>query len=139
MADIRPEHHHSRCPLRTLKVPKWSKCSCGEHGWSPAGAACIPEPGPQPRARPAPPPEAASSGGPVPTHLSRPFFYREKANGVTLAVTYQGSDGLAFVAQPRREATEPYEQYGVVLPRDVARALALRMLASLQDPGSTDG
>jgi hypothetical protein len=71
-------------------------------------------------------------------HLHRPFFYREKANGVTLAVTYQGSDGLAFVAQPHREATEPYEQYGVVLPRDVARALALRMLVSLQDQGSTD-
>lgn len=72
-------------------------------------------------------------------HLHRPFFYREKTNGVTLAVTYQGSDGLAFVAQPSREASEPYEQYGVVLPRDVVRALALRMLVSLQDPGSADG
>lgn len=134
MSEIRPEHHHPRCPLRTLKVPIWSKCSCGEHGWSPAGAACIPVPGPPPRARPAPPPEAASNGGAAPEHLVRPFFYREPENGVTLAVTYQGSDGIAFVAQPHREATEPYEQYGVVLPRDVARQLALRMLISVERP-----
>lgn len=64
-------------------------------------------------------------------HLRRPFFHTEPANGVTLAVTYQGADGLAFVAQPPRAATELYEQYGVVLPRDVARDLALRMLASV--------
>lgn len=64
-------------------------------------------------------------------HLSRPFFYREPANGVTLAVTYQGADGLGFVAQPHRDADQPYEQYGVVLPRDVVRSLALRMLASV--------
>lgn len=64
-------------------------------------------------------------------HLRRPFFHTESESGVTLAVTYQGTEGLAFVAQPRRPATEPYEQYGVVLPLDVARDLALRMLASV--------
>jgi hypothetical protein len=66
-------------------------------------------------------------------HLARPFFYREPVNGVTLAVTYQGSEGLAFVAQPHRGAGEPYVQYGVVLPREVARELAFRMLASTAD------
>jgi hypothetical protein len=73
-----------------------------------------------------------------PVHLSRPFFYREPANGVTLAVTYQGSDGLAFVAQPHRDADQPYEQYGVVLPRDVVRSLALRMLASIGSNPTVD-
>lgn len=61
--EIRPEHHHPRCPLRTLRKPNWSRCSCGEHGWDPAGAASIPAPGPPPPARPAPPSEAASSDG----------------------------------------------------------------------------
>jgi hypothetical protein len=58
MAEIRPEHHHAYCPLRTLTVPKWSKCCCGEHGWDPAGAASIPRPMRQRRGS-ATPPEAA--------------------------------------------------------------------------------
>lgn len=67
--------------------------------------------------------------------FGRPFFFTEPANGVQLAVTDQGSDGLAFVAQPHRAATEPYEQYGVVLPPSVVRELALRMLAHVGPRG----
>lgn len=72
----------------------------------------------------------AVQAGTEPEHLARPFFYREPANGVTLAVTYQGPDGIAFVAQPPRGADEPYEQYGVVLPWPVVERLARRVLAS---------
>lgn len=68
-----------------------------------------------------------------PESLTRPFWYLEPANNVALTVNSQGPDGLAFVAIPPRPATEPYEQYGVVLPRDVARTLALRMLATLEE------
>lgn len=66
----------------------------------------------------------------------KPWNYHGPANNVTLNVNYQGSDGIAFVAVPARQASEPYEQYGVVVPRDLARQLARDILAALSDePG----
>lgn len=69
---------------------------------------------------------ALAGAEPGPSRLSG-----RTAASIPLAVTYQGSEGIAFVAQPRREATQPYEQYGVVLPPIVVRELAMRMLASV--------
>lgn len=66
---------------------------------------------------------AAGAGG-----RFHPLFYRD-TNGVQLTVSHQGDDGVAFVAALHRDAAEPYEQYGVVLPWDMCRELATRLLA----------
>lgn len=73
---------------------------------------------------------------PVVVPLTVPFSYFEPANDVTLHVNSQGSDGLAFVAVPKREPDGPHVQYGVVMPKDIAAVLARRMLATLEHPAA---
>lgn len=68
----------------------------------------------------------------------KPWSYYEPANGVTLHVNDQGSDGIAFVATPARPAYEPYEQYGVVVPPNRARKLALDILVALDGSADTE-
>jgi hypothetical protein len=80
--------------------------------------------------------EFFATGGhvtPRPESLTKPFWFHEPANGVELTVNSQGADGIAIVAVPPRGPDGERRQYGAVLPKDVARTLARRILVTVGD------